>query len=647
MTIKKPTAAAKPQPKPKRPPGLAHGRWLGDFPNLSAAEKALVAACARGVTWMPRGWDGNRPEGTTTANTIRAALIRFLLLGGDAEHPVHEVGVMLRGAWIDDMLNLHQVQARVRLAMQRCHFAETPRFIKASFPDLTLTGCFCPGLRGNRLTITGDLSLGVGFRAAGEVVLVGAQISGNLVCKGGRFENAKAGVEGDEKGHALSADGANIKGDVLLNNGFHAAGQVRLLGAQIGGDLDCSGGRFENAKADVEGDEKAYSLCADGANIKGNVFLNGGFHAAGQVRLLGTQIGGGLNCSGGRFENAGGAALIADRMSVKGSARLNDGFHATGEVRLLGAQIGGDLDCSGGKFENAGGAALIADGARVKGVLFLSAANVQGAINLTDSHVATLMDGRTLSCWQGGRHFLDGFRYDRIIGFTDAVQRVEWLERQQNSQLTTDFKPQPWEQLIKVLREMGHPHAAGEVAIAKQKQMRLAKDPTDGPLTKGRMRRGLHWLYGLLAGYGHRPMRTVAAMVGVWLLFSLCFDLGREFGYFGPSNPLIHASAALESCGGPGETLPNGSAKPFWHTAGYPTPAEYTTMQPQLYSLDLILPLVDLQQDSDWAPIVINENGDQLFWGYVLRTLMWFEILFGWAMSLMLVAVLGRLVDKD
>ncbi len=29
------------------------------------------------------------------------------------------------------------------------------------------------------------------------------------------------------------------------------------------------------------------------------------------------------------------------------------------------------------------------------------------------------------------------------------------------------------------------------------------------------------------------------------------------------------------------------------------------------------------------------------------RWLMWFEILFGWAMSLMLVAVLGRLVKKD
>lgn len=76
-------------------------------------------------------------------------------------------------------------------------------------------------------------------------------------------------------------------------------------------------------------------------------------------------------------------------------------------------------------------------------------------------------------------------------------------------------------------------------------------------------------------------------------------------------------------------------------------PSEYVTLQPVLYSLDLILPLVDLQQDSAWSPIVSNENGKPLVWGHLLRALMWFEILFGWTMSLMLVAVLGRLVDKD
>ncbi len=76
-------------------------------------------------------------------------------------------------------------------------------------------------------------------------------------------------------------------------------------------------------------------------------------------------------------------------------------------------------------------------------------------------------------------------------------------------------------------------------------------------------------------------------------------------------------------------------------------PPEYTSFDPLLYSLDLILPLVDLQQDSDWAPVITNSKGMALPLGWWARSLMWFEILFGWMASLTLVAVLGRLVDKD
>jgi hypothetical protein len=76
-------------------------------------------------------------------------------------------------------------------------------------------------------------------------------------------------------------------------------------------------------------------------------------------------------------------------------------------------------------------------------------------------------------------------------------------------------------------------------------------------------------------------------------------------------------------------------------------PAEYTTFQPLVYSLDLILPLVNLQQDEDWGPIVEDPPGHNLPYGVFLRWLMWFEILFGWMASLVLVAVLGRLVEKD
>ena len=60
-------------------------------------------------------------------------------------------------------------------------------------------------------------------------------------------------------------------------------------------------------------------------------------------------------------------AIGADGLKVKGSLFLRNGFHAEGEVRLLGATIGGNLDARGGTFKNPNGNALNADGIKVTG----------------------------------------------------------------------------------------------------------------------------------------------------------------------------------------------------------------------------------------------------------------------------------------
>jgi hypothetical protein len=68
--------------------------------------------------------------------------------------------------------------------------------------------------------------------------------------------------------------------------------------------------------------------------------------------------------------------------------------------------------------------------------------------------------------------------------------------------------------------------------------------------------------------------------------------------------------------------------------------------------LDLILPLVDLQQEHDWAPrIPTAENswiGEMKAHSlkHVTRIVVWFEILFGWMSSLLLVAVVSGLTKR-
>ena len=507
--------------QPKRPAHLPHGRWLGDLEPLSAFERKLVAACARGEVCEPDGWDGKRPEedAATEANTVRAELIRFLALGGDDEHPVHEQGVMLGGGWIKGKLSLHQATAMVRLYLAYCHFDRNPDFVAASLPELTLSGSQIPGIWADRLV---------------------------------------------------------VKGGVWLNNGFETSGEVRLLAAQIGGNLSCVSGKFFNR------------LIADGMIVRGNVFLS-------------------------------------------------DGFEASGAVSLLGAQIAGDLVCRNGVFSSSHGIALNADGMDVKGGVFLLDASIEGGINLTAARIVTLVDDAT--CWQSGGHILDGFVYDRIIGPSNAEMRVDWLMGQREDHLTSDFRYQPWDQLIKMLREVGAPYEASRVAIAKQNQLRVAKT------FKQPVYNALHWLFGRLTGYGYDWARLLGAMIWLWLGCAFFFSVGGDYGYVGPSTPLLYnpelAPSIDDSCGHAFET-----GKQVW-TKCANMPAEYTTFQPLLYSLDLILPLVDLQQESDWAPIVEEAPGVSMAYGVFLRWLMWFEILFGWMASLMLVAILGQLVDKD
>jgi hypothetical protein len=557
--------------RPKRPAHLPHGRWLGDLGDLSPLEKRLVAACARGEVCAPDNWDGKRPEAdaATETNTIRAEIIRFLALGGDDEHPVHEDGVMLRGVWIKGELSLHQAKGVVRLDLRFCHFDSEPVFTAARLPELVLSGSKVPSLRADRMI---------------------------------------------------------VKGSVFLRNGFEASGAVRLLGAQIESDLDCSDGKFSNPSG--------YALNADGVVVNGYVFLGNGFEASGEVRLLSAQIGRNLECTNGKFSNPSGYALHAGGAIVNGYVFLRNGFEASGEVCLLSAQIGRNLECSNGKFDNTGSNALRANRVVVTGGVFLRDATIKGAIYLTAARIGTLIDD--IACWQAGGHIFDGLHYKQVIGSTDAAMRIGWLKTQRDDQLTSDFRPQPWEQLIKTLREMGHPYEAAQVAMAKQRQLRKAGQ------IKGPVRYVMHWLYGVLAGYGHRPIWTVGWMTAVWLACALVFSTAAHFGAIGPAAPVMMVNQQVAKCGVDGEV----DFDHYWVRCP-DMPPEYTSFDPLLYSLDLILPLVDLQQDSDWAPVIANSKGIALPLGWWARSFMWFEILFGWMASLMLVAVLGRLVDKD
>ena len=183
-----------------------------------------------------------------------------------------------------------------------------------------------------------------------------------------------------------------------LNVGFSATGEVRLLGAKLGGSLDCVGAKFQ-AETDAKGDPGGAFL-ADGLEAGLGVIMKG-VTASGVVRLPGANIGaGGLNCSGATFKaerNAKGelgVALFADGLVSRAGVFLRRGFNATGVVRLLGAKIGtGGLDCSGATFraekdaEGNPGIALSADGLETTGSVLLRRATVVGQLMIPGAKI--------------------------------------------------------------------------------------------------------------------------------------------------------------------------------------------------------------------------------------------------------------------
>jgi hypothetical protein len=192
--------------------------------------------------------------------------------------------------------------------------------------------------------------------------------------------------------------------------------------------------------------------------------------------------------------------LSADRMTVTGSVLLNKGFLAAGKVRLVGASIGGQLLLSGSDFAQA---ELSLDTAIVPGGLFVrNLLQPPLRIVLTDARVGSIVDDH--ESWPlAGNLLLEGFVYEGFAGeetSTDVRWRLEWISRHPS------FRPDVFNQLATVYRRRGDQASARRVTIAKERR-RTSVLPN--------WRKPLHWVWGMLAGYGYRPWLSVVYLIGL------------------------------------------------------------------------------------------------------------------------------------
>lgn len=262
----------------------------------------------------------------------------------------------------------------------------------------TLRNSYGRALRADGLHVDGDIFLDEGFNATGAVTLVGARVGDELRCTNATFDNRTPPTEANLRGRALDVERIEAN-DICLDRGFEAHGEVRLVGAQLETQLNCTDGKFYCELAD-------YALNADDLAVRGDVFLNGTFSAEGEVRLVGASIGRELNCTGGHFTCHSGIALNADGMTTEGSVFLNEDiidndisgksrqrFMAIGQVRLARATVGRQLDCVRGFFcADKNRPALDLAGMVGKGDTLLTGAEVFGGVSLSGASIDRDLD---------------------------------------------------------------------------------------------------------------------------------------------------------------------------------------------------------------------------------------------------------------
>ena len=605
---------------------------------LTPAERKLVAACEAGTECVLG--DGELPpEGAPNPERrVRAEVLRYLILGGCDGCKVQGWGVRLVGAYVVDQLDLSFQSAKGVTGLIACRFQRPIVARQTRFEFLNLNKSHLPSLNAQGSTVTGNLFLKK-VNAAGPVSLSGANIGGQFNCESASFNDADNGAE---RAHALNAQGATVKGAMLLRN-ITADGEVRLSGARISGQLSCQGATFT-------GTQNGKALHAEGIELAGGMLLRN-VTANGEVRLSGARISGQLSCKGATFTGAqGGKALLAQGAEVKSAVFLTK-VTATGEVNLIGTSIGGQLVCDRATFNGKGTShVLSAQRLHVAQSLYWRGVTVQaGSVSLVAAHVGDLVDDP--ECWpKQGRLILDGLTYDRISASrTDADTRLKWLARGDTWNAT--FFPQPYTQLAKVLRDMGHDRDARKVLVAREQKLRqqYRKELCDQDTHKDRnllkwLIFDVWWLGHLLVdrllrwlvGYGHHPFRSLFALALLIFLAIIPAHYAWEEGSFAPNSGPVQMSAAWQD-------LAMDAANPaeFWSSKMEPG-RDWETFFSPAWAADLVIPIIDLGQTDAWAP-----SSNRGPWGWNLWWAQWVLSMLGWIVTALGAAAITGIIRRE
>ena len=376
-------------------------------------------------------------------------------------------------------------------------------------------------------------------------------------------------------GAELSHPGADtITGDGIVVRSVDLSRSVHH------GTLSLRGAKVDSLSLDgtVLRSPGGYALHADHLEVATYLHGNNGFTADGEVCLNDAHIGTVLDLKGARLRNPGGSSLAAIGMRADAVMNCCEGFDSVGAVELYHAQVGQRLCFKGARLSNPDGVAIWAEQLQARELMLQTAAAV-GTIDLRDARVGVLHDDP--AAWPATLR-LAGFTYDSLDPPLTGSQRLGWLRRDPGGYL-----PSAYEQLTSMYRRLGQGEQARAIALAKQRHRRQTLPRV--PLAWG-------YLQDWTVGYGYRPGRAATLLLILWAIGSLVFGLHHP--------------------------PPTDGADP-------------RTFQPVIYTLGLLLPVIDFQQEDTFTP-----QGAESWLAFVL-------IAAGWILTTTVAASIIRALQRE
>ncbi|MET8975420.1 membrane-associated oxidoreductase [Streptomyces sp. NPDC004539] len=291
--------------------------------ELTPAERRVWRAFATGATVDFRNRDGDGDDGGEwgAERTVRAAVLRALLLNGPAE-PEEVAALKVLGARITGELDLRYAVVEQVIRLNYCRFEETPRFAGAQLPYLNLRDSVLPGLAAARARIDGSLRL-TRCRIGGQVRLGGTQISGALF-----LDHAEVTGDGGPL-PALALNQLSVDDD-LCARGLKVRGMIRLDGARIAGSVDLEEAELSHPGANV--------VQAEALEVGANLVARR-LRATGRIDLRGARVPGRIDLLDCTLANPGGTALRASSCVI-GELWLRKGAPVEGMLNLRATEIG-------------------------------------------------------------------------------------------------------------------------------------------------------------------------------------------------------------------------------------------------------------------------------------------------------------------